>query len=233
VKLESLDLFEGVESVHSSPTEDRPTPMSGVSVSGAPDIQTYSAMMRFTVIVAGGESRDMNFALSYDIHFVTAHPCVPSPNTRLLNSPTSPTFEIPDPPPESEHGNHGPHGLFVGHALHKSFSYTRHSLSTVLLSFYSTQPLPLASLQTSSTEVFIIDCNEPAPPESDAMDSHPRSSAYILRKRRFGSDLEMLARAWCAERGYNALISRRGRNCLACSIREARALGWKIILRFG
>lgn len=73
-----------------------------------------------------------------------------------------------------------------------------------------------------------------APPEaSTIVDSHPVASAYVSRKRRFGSDLEMLARAWCAEKGYNALISRKGRNCIACSIREARALSWKIVLRFG
>jgi len=46
-----------------------------------------------------------------------------------------------------------------------------------------------------------------------------------------GSDLEMLARAVCAERGWNALVSRRGRGCLACAVREAGALGWRVILR--
>lgn len=51
-------------------------------------------------------------------------------------------------------------------------------------------------------------------------------------KRVFGSDMEMLARALCSERGWNALVSRRGRNCLACSVREAGALGWRVILRF-
>lgn len=46
-----------------------------------------------------------------------------------------------------------------------------------------------------------------------------------------GSDLEMLARAVCAERGWNALISRRGRGCLACAIREAGSLGWRVVVR--
>lgn len=79
----------------------------------------------------------------------------------------------------------------------------------------------------------MIDCTEPSPPEAARMAAHPLHSARVSRKRRFGSDLEMLARAWCAEMGYNALVSRRGRNCIACSIREARALSWKIVLRFG
>ncbi|KAH6647066.1 hypothetical protein BKA67DRAFT_525561 [Truncatella angustata] len=51
------------------------------------------------------------------------------------------------------------------------------------------------------------------------------------RRRQFGSDLEILVRALCAERGWNAIISRRKRGCLACAIREAGALGWKVVIR--
>ncbi|KAH8662199.1 hypothetical protein BX600DRAFT_481799 [Xylariales sp. PMI_506] len=51
------------------------------------------------------------------------------------------------------------------------------------------------------------------------------------RKRQFGSDLEIFVRAVCAQKGWNALISRRRRGCLACAIREAGALGWRVIIR--
>lgn len=51
------------------------------------------------------------------------------------------------------------------------------------------------------------------------------------RRRQFGSDMEILVRAICAERGWNALISRRRRGCLACAIREAGAVGWRVIIR--
>lgn len=51
------------------------------------------------------------------------------------------------------------------------------------------------------------------------------------RRRHFGSDMEILVRAICAEKGWNALISRRRRGCLACAIREAGALGWKVVIR--
>ncbi|RYP45204.1 hypothetical protein DL769_011476 [Monosporascus sp. CRB-8-3] len=51
------------------------------------------------------------------------------------------------------------------------------------------------------------------------------------RRRQFGSDLEVLARALCAERGWNSLVSRRRRGCLACAIREAGALGWRVVVR--
>lgn len=51
------------------------------------------------------------------------------------------------------------------------------------------------------------------------------------RRRQFGSDMEILIRAICAEKGWNAMISRRRRGCLACAIREAGALGWRVVIR--
>jgi hypothetical protein len=37
--------------------------------------------------------------------------------------------------------------------------------------------------------------------------------------------------AWCANRGYNAIIARRGRTCTACAIREAFAIGLKVVIK--
>lgn len=51
------------------------------------------------------------------------------------------------------------------------------------------------------------------------------------QKRQFGSDMEIMVRAICAQRGWNAVISRRSRSCLACAIREAGALAWRVIIR--
>jgi len=48
-----------------------------------------------------------------------------------------------------------------------------------------------------------------------------------------GSDVEILGRALCSERGWNALVSRKRRGCLSCAIREAGAVGWRVILRVG
>ena len=62
--------------------------------------------------------------------------------------------------------------------------------------------------------------------QSAAKKMHPET-----RRRQFGSDVEILVRAFCAEKGWNALISRQRRGCLACAIREAGALGWKVIIR--
>ena len=64
-----------------------------------------------------------------------------------------------------------------------------------------------------------------------AMESASKKMHSETRRRQFGSDMEILARAFCAEKGWNALISRRRRGCLACAIREAGALGWRVIIR--
>jgi hypothetical protein len=55
-------------------------------------------------------------------------------------------------------------------------------------------------------------------------------SVLVLDAR--GNDsLELLARAWCSSTGQHAIISRVGVTCLGCTVREARALAVKIVIR--
>lgn len=71
-------------------------------------------------------------------------------------------------------------------------------------------------------------------PESSlaaAMETADHKMHQETKRRQFGSDMEILIRAFCADKGWNALISRRRRGCLACAIREAGALGWKVVIR--
>lgn len=128
--------------------------------------------------------------------------------------------------------------------------------------------LDILSTTNSPNEVYVIDCS-PAPISSskptrahivsqwisdnvslpsvagtaDKADTTGESDVDVPNE---GYE-EMLARAWCAENGFNALISRRHNKatgpggavndnrgcCIACSVREARALGWRIVLRIG
>jgi len=131
-----------------------------------------------------------------------------------------------------------------GHCLHKAFTFTRVSLSTflssprmtpfdTLLSPPQSPPADGSSTHTTNSKipkVLVIDCTDST---TLAFPIRPSPSPHLGHsKPKFGSDMEMLARALCAEQGWNALISRRGRGCLACSIREAGALGWRVVLRF-
>ena len=107
VNLESLDLFTGLDSAESSPiNEDGP----GVETTERPKIRTYSAMLQFTVKPSDEPTKSMNFALTYDVQFVTAHPCVPSRHTRLIQSSTSPG----SPAAQLDSASPGPHTLFTG-----------------------------------------------------------------------------------------------------------------------
>lgn len=53
----------------------------------------------------------------------------------------------------------------------------------------------------------------------------------LVLDARGATDLELLARAWCAEKGLHAIVGRTGRTCLACCIREARGLGVNVVIR--
>jgi hypothetical protein len=53
----------------------------------------------------------------------------------------------------------------------------------------------------------------------------------LVLDTRSSTDLQLLARAWCAEKGFHAIIGRVGRTCLACCIREARGLGVNVVIR--
>jgi hypothetical protein len=93
VKLESLDLFAAVDSVHTTPTKNISTDLTEITETAG--IQSYSAVMRFSVDGDGEESKEIHLELRRDVHFVTAFPCVSSHHTEMLKSPKSPSAHSP------------------------------------------------------------------------------------------------------------------------------------------
>lgn len=99
----------------------------------------------------------------------------------------------------------------------------------------------LSSIVSGGGALDVKDVSAPSPTpkekarERDAENSRKGAAETQMhsetRRRQFGSDMEVLVRAVCAERGWNALIARRRRGCLACAIREAGALGWRVVIR--
>lgn len=71
---------------------------------------------------------------------------------------------------------------------------------------------------------------EPTPDEEKTEHSGTESATLVLDARA-SKDLELLARAWCAEKGLHAIIGRVSRTCLACCVREARGLGVDVVVR--
>ncbi|KAL1909384.1 hypothetical protein Sste5344_004779 [Sporothrix stenoceras] len=313
-------------------------------------VSPYTAETSFVISSDGGPGRILKYNLSYDIYFVTAHPCVPSQRVKVVKSPSSPTIQQIDVAGDGAAARSSTIHT-VGHPLHKYYKYASIHLTTLidhptkslerLLKEYAATPNhhPASPASTdphgssprlippTDNTVLVIDCitgfspqpaaheipmspvvdrkhsifnfdgaspsgisssgissfppltkeispivalspaspTSPSSPSASSQQPHiascialppatpstsisPAPSAVVggtvhptgpaasnmhheTRRRRFGSDMEMLVRALCAERGWNALVSRRRRGCLACAIREAGALGWRVVIR--
>ncbi|KAG9946739.1 hypothetical protein KCU85_g6267, partial [Aureobasidium melanogenum] len=59
---------------------------------------------------------------------------------------------------------------------------------------------------------------------------HLGNETVVLDCRGTG-ELQLLARAWCAKVGENAVVGRVGKTCLGCCVREASGLGVKVVIR--
>ncbi|CAK7206668.1 hypothetical protein SEUCBS139899_009472 [Sporothrix eucalyptigena] len=299
--------------------------------------EPYAAETTFVVSTDGGAERVLKYNLSYDIYFVTAHPCVPSQRVKVVKSPSSPTIQQIDVTGDGAAAARSSTIHVTGHPLHKYYKYAsihlttlidnpNKSLQELLKEFAATTNQSSAAAaaaasnagptQITDNSVLVIDCitgfqpqpaahempmspvvdrkhnafnfdgsaissfppltkeispivalspeivamsptsssASPAPPPhiasciaqppatpTKSVSPAPSSNNmapvaaskmhHETRRRRFGSDMEILVRALCAERGWNALISRRRRGCLACAIREAGALGWRVVIR--
>ena len=222
----------------------------------APDLPSYPAKLDFTVEVDGQPVKEYTFILAYDISFVTAHPCSPSRRVRFLKSASSPTIQQIDVSGSNSLGKGSRSVYRAGHPLHKFYSYTVIHISELLQRLHH----PLAELldpaaakvpKSGDNRVLVVDCitghasMPPISPVLERIDSASSAQSPIMerrgsfpnkmylecRRRQFGSDMEIMVRAICAQKGWNAIISRRKRGCLGCAIREAGALGWKVIVR--
>ncbi|GKT50728.1 uncharacterized protein ColSpa_10909 [Colletotrichum spaethianum] len=256
ISLLSLDLSAPVDSARSTPTEETVmTPFSDVT--RAPELYTYPSSISFSVGPLGGEAKEHTFALTKDIHFVTAHPCHPSSHVRVLRSPSSPTIQQIDVDGSGIGGQGSKPATITGHPLHKFFTYTvihlsellekpDASLKDLLVNTSSVRRPSLTPTPNTTPRVLVIDCitgfkRQPPTqetPTSPILERTANGANLAManmhlesRRRQFGSDMEILVRAFCAEKGWNAIISRRRRGCLACAIREAGALAWKVIIR--
>lgn len=110
------------------------------------------------------------------------------------------------------------------HPLHGSHKYKTVPATDVLDPSFA---LPFTSRVYSSPA--------PTPQEEivakDGVDPTKDEKLVLVLDARASRDLELLARSWCAERGFHAIVGRTGRTCLACCIREAQGLGINIVIR--
>jgi hypothetical protein len=112
------------------------------------------------------------------------------------------------------------------HPLHKSYTYKMVPVTDILDPDFL---LPF-ELHTSKSTERLLDLSRSNDSETEEMIKNSKKSVLVLDART-SSDLQLLARAWCAEKGLHAIVSNVGRTCLGCSIREARGLGINIVIR--
>jgi hypothetical protein len=112
------------------------------------------------------------------------------------------------------------------HPLHNSYSYKIVPVADVLDPDFL---LPF-ELHTSKSTERLLDLSRSNDSETAETIKNNKKAVLVLDARA-SSDLQLLARAWCAEQGLHAIVCRVGRTCLGCSIREARGLGINIVIR--
>ncbi|EKG17881.1 hypothetical protein MPH_04830 [Macrophomina phaseolina MS6] len=181
---------------------------------------SYTAQLTFDL-----PETTVTLTLTYDIQFITAWPCTPPSSAsnkklRRLNR-------------NSTYGRSGP---VSAHPLHVAHKYRIITPAQLLAGSPHLTPtsssISLLDETAASGEVLVIDARAPRNSvDSISVLKAPSNGDATLSSSFGGADAALLARAWCADRGEHALIGRVGRTCLACCVREARALGVRIVIR--
>ena len=113
VKLLQLKLHSGSQDT----TPDQIEAPATESTGSANGIRTFSAELVFAIRSEAEEAKQLSFLLSYDVQFVTAHPCVPSVHSRIVAEANA--AELEDSPSAIDlkaqlRKPSGPHTLFTG-----------------------------------------------------------------------------------------------------------------------
>ncbi|KAL1980299.1 hypothetical protein VTN96DRAFT_4387 [Rasamsonia emersonii] len=205
-----------------STVDERPPLVKGITAA-------REASVSFDLSTTDGEitSTTITFPLRYDVHFISSYTCRP-PRGYVARNGSSDQEQH-----DHDHHHHHPH--LPGHPLHNSYTYKY----VPLTSLRPDMPAPLSSTSEHEKEHHHSEDNDPAHAYShhhnhndnnDNTRPQEQEPVWILDAR--GSrDKEAFARAWCASAGTSAIIGRVGRTCLACCIREARAVDVGVVIR--
>ena len=185
----------------------------------------------------------LDVPLTYDVHFIASYPCHPSLPLRFPLPPSSTASPVQGEsldskdksttePTDSAHASPTHSGLIFSkihigkslppspaHPLHIDYHYDTVPVATLLNMPPETGRARALSLPADRVKTLAADT--PAGLDDEV----------VVLDCRGTPDLELLARAWCAKVGENAMIGKSGRTCLACCVREARALGVSVVIR--
>ncbi|KAJ5409112.1 hypothetical protein N7509_002995 [Penicillium cosmopolitanum] len=163
--------------------------------------------LSFSLQGEGNSSTAVSFPLKHNVRFISAHACRPPLG---FTSHHHPHHDQPlEDDAAADNGQEKPstwgqYTRLPGHPLHRSFPYQH-----VQLDALPNHRGPQATTGSSADkEVLVIDARGPGTKET-------------------------FVRAWCASIGSHALIGRAGRTCVACCVREARAVDVQVVVRVG
>ncbi|KAF2178704.1 hypothetical protein K469DRAFT_642225 [Zopfia rhizophila CBS 207.26] len=160
-------------------------------------------------------------------------PLLSHPPDSPSQAPTRVYSPVPDEDAEIVRPNTGfdePKGRVVGgpmgvHPLHREYRYKMVTVTEVLDPGFT---LPFTVKHNATTPPLDTPKEEN---EKNEKNEKGINEQVLILDARASRDLELLARAWCAEKGLHAIIGRVGRTCLACCVREARGLGLSVVVR--
>jgi hypothetical protein len=188
--------------------------------------------------------------LTYDVHFISSYPCHPRvtkprsgsrPMTPSLPSAVESKDNSPGTPksnaqtPKTKTPTDSKHPSKAGSTSTLNFSIFEKELPTTpahpLHIDYQFDVIPVATLLSTPPESRPPALSSPKERKMSTATISSSDEDVVVLDCRGTEDLELLARAWCAKVGENALIGKSGRTCLACCVREARALGVSVVIR--
>jgi hypothetical protein len=159
---------------------------------------------------------ELHIPLLHLINFITAHPCFPPPGSILrVSRRDGDASEAPS-----------------AHPLHVTHTFRIIKANEL---FSDTLPIPGVQLESATTAATSALGGRRAGGGEDGLDDETEEDDVeretLVVDARHDASLELLARAWCSWKGEHAVIGRVKVTCLACCVREARALGVRIIIR--
>ena len=171
---------------------------------------TYDAFVNFTVTAPSSSAASTRpstrqWPLRYDVRFIGGHPCRPPHGHAIMPS----GVKVGD---AHQHPKHKTAEHLPAHPLHKSFRYTMKSLQDLLA--------------LDGTEVTLL-------PNPTQKDKDGKAAEVWIIDARGGWEREVVARAWCAMVGRDAVVARVGVTCMGCATRECRAVEVGICVRVG
>ncbi|KAH8689562.1 hypothetical protein BGW36DRAFT_365332 [Talaromyces proteolyticus] len=178
-------------------------------------VAAQNASVRFTL-----DSSSLLMPLTYNVCFISSYTCRPPRGSIThhrhfsVSSPSSSSPAEPSGENKSMQNRHKHHSHLPGHPLHNSYSY---------------KYIPVTSLRADTPAPFLV--GQSSKPELSEHDKRERKQPVLVIDARSSHAHEVLARAWCAATGADALIGRVGRTCLACCVREARAVDVGVVIR--